>query len=75
MFLELLHQYWHLILWVVSLVWIHCKLNKHQKQIDEKFSKNESKLNDALEKLDVGIFEVKNRTRCKLIDRNNRGIN
>jgi len=75
MLLEFLQQYWYAVPWFFTLLWIHFRLNRHQDQLNQKILDNEIKLKSALEKLDVGIYEVKNRTRCKLIDRNNRGKN
>ena len=73
--IDVLYQHSHTFLLIISLVLFHFRLNYYQKQVEKKFLENEKKLIAALEKLDVGIFEVKNRTRCKLIDRQNRGKN
>lgn len=83
-------QYGLLALWTVSLLWMNYKREKerkvfeekareqvriHQQDIVEKLKQNEYNLKIALEKLDSGISEVRNRTRCKFIDRHNRGRN
>ena len=69
MWLDLLNQHLHLILWIFSFGWIYFKLNKLNKQVEEKLLTQETKLNSAIEKLEIGIDEVKNRTRCKMLDR------
>lgn len=69
MLFDLLNQHLHLVVWLFSFGWFYFKLNKLNSQIEEKLSKQETKLNSAVEKLEVGIGEVKNRTRCKMLDR------
>ena len=69
MILELLQQYWHIIPWFATLIWIHFRLQKQQLKIESSLQDNEKKLDLALGKLDTGISEVKNRTRCKMLDR------
>ena len=72
MWLDFIQQHWLVLPWICTLVWVHFRLKKQQSQIEERLHNSEKKLDAALEKLDVGIFEVKNRTRCKMLDRDAR---
>ena len=68
----LLQHCWYIIPWVATLIWVHFRFKKQQFEINKKLLNNEEKLDSALEKLDIGISEVKNRTRCKMLDRDAR---